>query len=188
MGIKQYARHRARLDLPGGTPAAVRRAIKAGRLATSLTADGAKIQSARAADAEWAATTKAEYVPLTGPAAPAAPASSSPALGRSAPRKRTRKRTPDDAPPINDLATARARREAAVAALAEIELAEKRGELVRARDMESHMADVFLRCRTRLLGMPLRLRQQDPTLTLAQLVLVEGLLVEALEELAGAAS
>jgi hypothetical protein len=180
MGIKEYARHRGRLGLPGATAAAVRAAIKTGRLAISLTADHKKIQSATQADAEWAATTNADRVPLTGPTAPAnTPPSAAPAPavdGEAAP--------PEAAPPVNELAAARARREAAGAELAEIALAQKRGELVRARDMEAHMADVFLRCRTRILGVVPRLREQDPTVTAAQLDLIDALIREALEELA----
>lgn len=165
MGLRKYARHRELKGLPGGTLRAVQVAISSGRLSTSLTSDGKRIRSAAKADAEWLSMTRADMVPLTGPTAPAS--------------------EPDDDAPVSGFASARARREAAVAALAEIELAEKRGELVRARDMEAHMADVFLRCRTKLLGIPLRLRQQDPTLGTPQLALVEALLVEALEELAG---
>lgn len=164
MGIREYARHRDRLGLPGATPKAIRTAIKDGRLSTSLTPTG-KIKSARAADAEWAASTNPEMVPQTGPTAPA----SGDASG----------------PPVNELAIAKARRAAADAELAEIDLATRRGELVRAADIEARLADVFLRCRTRILGVTTRLREQDPTLTPAQLGLVETLLVEAIEELAG---
>lgn len=165
MSQAAYARHRAKRGLPGATPGAVAAAIRWGRLAKSLTDDRPRqIRSAKAADAEWAAATNADRVPLTGPTAPA---------------------TGDASAPVNELAAARARREAAAAELAEIDLAERRGSLVRAHDLEARLADVFLRSRTRLLGLPSRLREQDPTLTAAQLELVEALLVEALEELAG---
>lgn len=79
---------------------------------------------------------------------------------------------------------ARAAREEALAELARDELLRKRGELVRARDMEAHMADVFLRCRTRIMGAVPRLRERDPTLTAPQLDLIDTLIREALEELA----
>jgi len=164
MGLRQYARHRERLGLDGATLRAVQVAIKSGRLMASVTAGG-KIKTARAADAEWASSTNADRVPLTGPTAPA--------------------KGDAPAPPVNELAVARARREATLAELAEIELAQKRGELIRARDVEARLADVFLRCRTRLLGIPARLREQDPTLTAAQLGLIENLIRGSLEELAG---
>lgn len=172
MGLRQYARHRERLGLDGATLRAVQVAIRDGRLSTSLTADRKKIRSAKAADAEWAASTHADRVPLTGPTAPAAAAPASPAGdGEEA--------------PVNELGAARARHAAAQAELAEIELARKRGELMPARNVEARLADVFLRCRMRLLAVPARLRQQDPSLGADQLRLVEGLIVEALEELAG---
>ena len=170
MGIKAYARHRDRLGLPGGTPAAVRNAIKTGRLKTALTADRKRVRTAGAADAEWAATTKAEMVPQTGPTAPA-----------------TAEPPSTEPPPVNELAAARVRKEAASAELAEIELAEKRRELIPARDIENRLADVFLRCRTRLLGIPSRLREQDPTLSAVQLQLVEALIHDALRDLAAGA-
>ncbi len=169
LGIREYARHRKAAGLPGGTSRAVEVAIKSGRLAKSLTKDG-KIRSAKAADLEWAAATHADMVPLTGPTAPA----SSTAPPADA-----------EAPPVNELAAARTRREASRAELAEIQLAEKRGELVRVRDVEARLADVFLRCRTQLMGIPSRLREQDPTLSPRQVQLVDSLIRETLKELAG---
>lgn len=169
MGLREYARHRKAAGLPGGALNAVQVAIRNGRIpASALTKDGKKIRSAKAADAAWLASTKADMVPLTGPTAPA---SSQP--------------TAVEPPPVNDLAVARARRESAAAGIREIELEEMRGELLRAKDVEGRLADVFLRCRTRLLTIPSRLREQDPTVAAAQLRLVEALIVEALEELAG---
>jgi hypothetical protein len=180
MGLREYARHRARLGLPGGTLRAVQVAIRDGRLARSLAADGKKIASAKRADAEWAATTKADMVPLTGPKAPkraSAALVAKRADGPDAPEA--------EAPVVNDLAVARARREAAAARLAELELAAREGQLVDARDLEAKLSDLVLRCRTRLLGVAARLREQDPTLRHDQLHLVEALIAEALEELAG---
>lgn len=170
LSLRAYARHRAAAGLPGGTEGAVRLAIKSGRLAKAVNVAG-KIKSAMAADAEWLASTKAEMVPLTGPTAPAS----------------TRADVEAAPPPVNDLAVARVRRERVNADLAEIELGRARGELVLARDVEARFADVFLRCRTKLLGVVVRAREADPTLTEVQLRLVDTLLREALEELAGGA-
>lgn len=168
MGLRKYARHRELRGLPGGTLRAVQVAIKTGRLSTSLTTDGKRIRSAAKADEEWVGSTKADMAPLTGPTGP-----------QNGAAKPT-----NGAPPVNELAAARTRSEAAKAELAEIELAVKRGELISARDIEARLADVFLRCRTRLLGIPSRLREQDPTLSGKQVVLVEALIREALKELA----
>lgn len=168
MGIREYARHRKAAGLPGGALNAVQVAIRNGRIpASALTKDGKKIRSAKAADAAWLASTKADMVPLTGPTAPA---SSQPTAAAE--------------PPVNDLAVARARRESATARMAELELAKAEGEVVPARDVEARLSDVFLRCRTKLLGVVTRAREADPTLADSQLRMIEGLITESLEELA----
>jgi phage terminase Nu1 subunit (DNA packaging protein) len=86
---------------------------------------------------------------------------------------------------VPDRAVSLARREAAEAELAEIELAEKRAALVLAADVEARLVNEHTRARTKLLGVPARARQQDPTLTPEHLVLIEDLIREALEDLSG---
>ncbi len=157
ISLRAYARHRKQAGLAGGTLNAVQVAIKSGRLAKSLTADG-RIASAAAADAEWSATTHVDRIPITGPTAAGVP------------------------PP--DLQESRARREAAEAALAEIELMEKRRELVPAKDVESKLVNVFAHCKTKLLGVAARARQRDPGLTGPQIELFEALIRECLDDLA----
>lgn len=158
VGLREYARHRKAAGLAGGTLHAVQVAISSGRLKKSLTADGKKIASVDAADAEWSATTQVDRIPLTGPTAAGTP------------------------PP--DLQESRARREAAEAALAEIELEEKRRELVPSKDVESKLVNVFAQCKTKLLGVPSRARQRDPALTGQQIELIDSLIREALNDLA----
>jgi phage terminase Nu1 subunit (DNA packaging protein) len=80
---------------------------------------------------------------------------------------------------------ARVRRQLAQAEIAELDLAERRGELVSARDVETRIRDVFAHCRNRLLGVPSRARQRDPAITVGQIRLIEELIREALEELSG---
>lgn len=164
LAIRAYARHRAAAGLPGATHSAVRAAIKAGRLTAKSVTKAGKIRSAKAADAEWAATTKSEMVPLTGPTAPGGEAA---------------------AP---DFGVARARRETANASKAELELAELRKHLVDAREVETRIATVFHGCRTKLLGITARAAQRDPALSRTQLAMFDGLLREALESLADAAA
>lgn len=158
-----YARHRKEAGLPGRDPKAVRVAIESGRLPREcLTPDRKRILDAAAADAAWAATTRADYVPLTGPTAP------------------------NGATVVSmDYAEARRRREAAEAEKAEIELAELKQTLIPAADVEARLVGVFSRCKTKLLGVPSRARQQDPGLTTAQIALVDALIREGLEDLAG---
>ncbi len=157
--LRAYARHRDAAGLAGGTLNAVQVAIKSGRLSKSLTPDRKKIASVEAADAEWSATTHVDRIPLSGPTA----------SGTQPP----------------DLAESRARREAAEATLVEIELAEKRSELLPAKDVESRLVNVFAGCKTKLLGVPSRARQRDPSLTGPQVALFDTLIREALEDLAG---
>lgn len=159
LSLRAYARYRKAAGLAGGTLNAVQTAIKSGRLLKSLTADGTQIASVAAADAEWDATTQTDRIPISGP-------------------------THAGPTPPPELAESRARREAAEAALAEIELAEKRRELVPAKDVESKLVNAFAHCKTKLLGVPSRARQRDPALTGAQVALVEELIREALDDLA----
>ncbi len=158
LSLRAYARHRKEAGLAGGTLRAVQVAIRDGRLMKSLTVDRKQIANAAAADAEWEATTHVDRIPLTGPTA----------VGTTPP----------------DLQESRARREAAEAALAEIELMEKRRELVPAKDVESKLVNVFAHCKTKLLGVAARARQRDPGLTGPQIELFESLIRECLDDLA----
>lgn len=175
IGLRKYAAHRKAAGLPGGTLRAVQEAIANGRLSKSLSDDRKKIADAGLADEEWAASTKADYVPLTGPSAPTPSPTPTPGV-----------RTP-----TNGLAEARARREAAQADLRELELARHRGELVPAKDFQAHLArveerlrGVITRCRNKLLGIPTRARQRDPSLSKRHVTLIDTLVREALEDLA----
>lgn len=169
LSLRAYARHRQAAGLVGGTLHAVQEAVAAGRVKTTK---DCKIADARVADVEWEASTYADRVPLSGPAA----------------TKRGRQRKAaegDDETP--SLGEARARLDAAKASLAELDLAERRGELLQAQDVEARIVAVFSQCKTKLLGVPSRARQQDPGLTVAQLALLEALIREALEDLASEA-
>lgn len=154
LSLRAYARHRKENALSGGTLKAIQDAVATGRVI--LDANG-KIPDAAEADARWRATTHAEKRPLTGPAGSA---------------------------DVEDLADARARLDAARASLAELDLAERRAELVPARDVEAKLVGVFASCKTKLLGIPSRARQQDPSLSVDQIALLESLTGEALEDLA----
>lgn len=158
LSLRAYALHRKAKGLAGGTLRAVQVAIESGRLKQSIRAG--KIVDAVSADAEWNATTYANRIPIAGPTSAGAQ------------------------PP--DLQESRARKEAAEAALAEIELQEKRRELVLVSTVESKLVNVFSQCKTKLLGVPARARQRDPGLTGQQIELIEELIREALDDLASA--
>ncbi len=82
------------------------------------------------------------------------------------------------------LRASRARRENALAHLAEIELAEREGKLVDAQAIQSKIVTVFTNCRNRLLGIPSKLKQRRPEMTLEQIRIVDDCIRETLEELA----
>lgn len=178
LSLRAYAKHR------GCRLSAVQRAIESGRLSKSVARDGRgspKITDAAAADAEWSATTKDNRVPLAvqlmRPPPPPAPRPPAAAGGEG----------DDDGSEVPpDRALSAARREAAEADLAEIKVAKERGELVPVVDVEERLVNEANRARTKLLGVPSRARQQDPTLTAAHLALFEELIREALEDLAEA--
>lgn len=171
----------------GVSPKAVSKAVAAGRLSSSVVRDqhGApKIGDPELADREWAANTRArvEYVAAT--AAPAAVAPPDPA----------RLPPPGAAVVSPELAEyyahrsaregAAARREAVQAELAEIVLAERRGQTIPIETARRDMMDRYTRVKTRLLGLPRQLAQQLPHLAAEVVPVVDELLREALQELA----
>ncbi len=143
----------------GVSLAAVQKAIADGRLVASVTADkrGArKLTSIAEAEAEWNANTR-----------PPAP-------------------TDDPAYRAGRLAhqSAETRRAAARAEQAELDLAERRGELVRAADVEAALAEEYTVVRTKLLALSTRVKQRRPDLDVATVRLIDELVRDALEELA----
>ena len=160
ISLGAYARHRKERGLPGGSLSGVQQAISSRRLKKSLTREG-KIRSFELADAEWKANTAADCVPVTGPTAP-----------------KVNSAVPES------FSTARSRHEAAKAELAELELAKRRRELLPAADVATRIGGVFTQCKTKILGIPARLRQLDPSLTEVQIRLIDDELRSALEDLA----
>ncbi len=82
------------------------------------------------------------------------------------------------------LAVSEARLMAAKAELAEIDVAERLGELIPVEKARASVFDRFTTVRTLILGVPSRLAQRDRSITKKQIDLVEELLREALTELA----
>lgn len=83
-----------------------------------------------------------------------------------------------------DLARASASEKLWRSRLAELEFLKRSGELVNAKAMTAKLVDVYTRCRTRLLGLPTRIRQAVPHLSTKDVGLVDTLVRETLEELA----
>jgi hypothetical protein len=179
---------------------AVSKAIKSGRLVRSVVRDHRgqpKIGDVALADREWAAGTDLSKAPgyVKERETARAPARPPPPAGSPAPRP-TAPSSPQPSPaggedgdPPEDLSLGEqtAREKFWKANLAELDFRKRSGELVEAQDVEAQLTDLFANCRNKLLGVPSRARQQDPALTREQILLVEGLIREALEELASAA-
>lgn len=88
---------------------------------------------------------------------------------------------PDDAPA--DYHLARARREAANAELAEIELMKQRGELILAADVRRKLTDRLSVVRGRMLAIPAAAKQAIPTLSVPDVARLESLVRDALTEI-----
>lgn len=88
--------------------------------------------------------------------------------------------------PVEDVASATERLKTAQADLAELNLQEKRGELVLAADVSREWSNILSQARSKLLGVPTRFRQAVPTATADELTTLEKLLREALEDLVAA--
>lgn len=155
---RAYAKHR------NVSPEAVSKAIAEGRLRESVVMVGgvAKIADAELADLEWEENTRARS---DEPRAP----------------------LPRDLPEYYSARAVRegsaARREAAQADLAEIELAKRRGQLIDAEDARADVIAAFSLVKTRLLGVPSLLAQRFPHLAVEVTPVLDELIREALEEL-----
>jgi phage terminase Nu1 subunit (DNA packaging protein) len=148
----------------GVSPEAVSKAFDAGRLRKSVViVDGQpKIADADLADREWAQRTR-------------------PRADQGSQRDRSK---PDYHAARARREVAAARRERAQARLTEIDLAERRGQLLVAADVEARLVAVFSNCKTKLLGIASRARQREPSFTPSQVDLIDALVRECLEELA----
>ncbi len=140
---------------------AVDKAIKSLRLGTSVSRDarGHVLIDADLADLEWERSTDP-----------------------------TRRPQPESTPaPAGDgetLLEAKARRERALATMAEIELKRRSGELVLASDVLKEWTTVLRAARSKLLSLPTRLRSDCPEIGVRGFVSATEVVREVLEELA----
>jgi phage terminase Nu1 subunit (DNA packaging protein) len=79
----------------------------------------------------------------------------------------------------------RGRKELALALESEQRVAIKAGRLIEAAGIESRVAEVFARCKTKLLGLPRKAKAALPHLTQADVLKLDDLVREVAEELAG---
>jgi phage terminase Nu1 subunit (DNA packaging protein) len=85
---------------------------------------------------------------------------------------------------VPPFAVSEARLMAAKAGIAELEFAEKRGELVTVEEAEAHWIDTVTMIKTKILGVPARVAQRLPRLALEVVPVLDALLRESLEEIA----
>ena len=181
ISCSQYAKRR------GVSRMSVSTAIASGRLSESVVRVGPhnvpKICDPDLADREWEANTDpvkrvaaAGNDPsawVAGPVVEVAPegvAEQSDAGGRETP----------------SVATSTERLKAAQADIAELKRDEARGVLITASSVRAEWTDLLSQARTKLLGVPSKVRHAIPTLSAVDVVTVENLIREALEDLVAA--
>lgn len=158
ISLTAYAKHR------GVSKEAVSRAIKKGRLARCVERNERgqpKIRSADEADAEWAETTRPQ--PAVMP-----PTSDDPSAAG-----------------VYVYAVEAAREKHFKANLAELEFKTKSGEVINGDEAREIVIERFTEVRTKLLGLPRRIRQRFPQLTTEDVRVIDNLVREALEALSG---
>ncbi len=160
-------------------------AIRSGRLSASVvhTAEGPKIADTELADREWAANTdhtraptyvKAREAARDGPRDVESQAESAAAASRP----------PAQSAPTMSLGDASALAMEWRAKRAELEDLERSARLVDAAAVESKWVESITRCRTKLLGVPSKLKAARPNMSRDDLVHVDRIIREALEDLA----
>jgi hypothetical protein len=171
--LRAYAKRR------GVSAEAVSKAIMSGRLRESVVMVGGqpKIRDVDLADREWGANTRPR-VDLPPPREPGAPIETGAADGGEL----------GPVPDYNEWRARReqqaARREAALADLAEIERDEKLETLVDAEEAKRDVIELFTIVKTKVLGVPSRVGQRLPHLAAEIVPVIDALLRETLEELA----
>jgi hypothetical protein len=169
VSLRAYSRHRK------VTLAAVQKAIESGRLSASLVRKRGfptKIRSVDEADREWDANTNAvkalpsAMLKVVNQATPPPP----PATSGPGPE------APLDEPTLS-LNDAMALEKKWKAKSAELDYRQSVGQLVNAAQ------ETITRCRTKLLGVPGKVKTAIPSLTRPQIVTIENLIREALEDL-----
>lgn len=184
MSQRGYARHR------GVTHRAVQKAIADGRIETIDGRQGSKIDSA-AADRQWNDNTSHGHLrqPTKGEKERARAAE---AAAPPPPPKAARRATASDQPPPPpgdspagglNYNQARAVREAYAARLARIDYEEKAGKLVPADEVRTAWAKIVAQARSKVLGLPSRMKAVIPHMTKDDVLLVEKLCRESLEEM-----
>jgi hypothetical protein len=179
LSFRAYARHREALNLPGASAVAVSRAIASGRLRACLTRDrkgDIKIASAAAADVEWAAHTDHSRAP-----------GDVKTLAANQPQGANLPQAPE-LPPGDTLADASNREKHWKAKKAELDFRKAAKELVSAADIARNLSTAAANIRTKIMTVPSKFKSRCMAIPHDQIVILDGLLREALTDLASAAS
>jgi hypothetical protein len=174
MTVRAYARHR------GISHTAVQAAIRKGRLAASLKREGKKVSiDAAVADQEWTANTDLTKAPTS--VKERETAHDQPPAAARAPDVDGPEPPLEEGLTLSQVATAEkywtARRK-------KLEYQARATELVPAKDVSDRLAGIFTRCRTKLLGIPAKVKTALPQLSHQDVSVIDRLVREALEELA----
>jgi phage terminase Nu1 subunit (DNA packaging protein) len=182
VSLRAYARRR------GVSAEAVSKAVSEGRLAASVVrVRGApKIADVELADREWEANTRPR-VDLPPDARAAGRRLGVDEAVRDVLESAVDEDVPDYFRSRALREAAAARREKALADMAEIEVEERRGELVKVDAARAGVIEKFTVVKTKILGVPSRVAQRLPHVSADDLRVIDDLLREALEELADGA-
>jgi len=146
-----------------------------------------QIRDVALADAEWLKNTDSQ-AQLRAAGYNVPPASLARALADRNPPPPTIDSPPPPEPeeePPSDLLAANLRHKNAQADLAELKFKEAAAELIPAKDVERQLVGYLTSCKTQLLAIPSRARQALPHLASTDCDVIERLVREALEQLAG---
>ncbi len=203
MSQRAYARHRAEQGLPGTTHRAVQKAIEAGRIQVN---EKGQIDSDQA-DRQWAANSseghrrnpaqeeaakaKAKATPPAKVAAAEPKRRPAPAKAPPPPPARPPAPPPREALPPSEsghegmsLAEASALEKIWKARLAELDFEERSGKLVPANEVQAKWVELVTLSKTKLLALPSKIKARIPSLTVADVAVIDELIRGALEELA----
>ena len=154
--MRKYAKHR------GVSPEAVSKAVKQGRISTVTDENGRRKIDPNAADNEWAKNTDKAKI-----------------------REPSAELDSDDEKPRGpSYAQSRAIREAFAARLAKLEFEEKIGRLVDGDETRKLWVTVAAIVRTKVMGIPSKIRQVIPNISLDQYLVIERIVRETLEDVA----
>lgn len=176
--LTEYAKHR------GTSKVAVHKAVKSGRLKASVTRDAhgtPSITDFDLADREWSQNTRKK---IDQPKSPARKKKQKRRKGTTRGSDEMGEEPPDYETSRNWREAHAARREGALADMAEIEVSEKLDELVPEAEVRAYIDDKFAIIKTKLLGIPSRVAQQLPAAAEQVPLIVDRFIREALEELA----